>query len=356
MFAISKLKFIHTDSFYRVLSLLAGDIEINPGPNQPCKACMGKVNKRSLFCNCGIAYHKKCLTIKTNDGPFLCRDCISKADNITTTTTNEQLQYTDTVILDNLDINTNDYIQQDPDGDLADSQHHSDGDLADNLRPFKKKGMHFLHLNVNSLLSKIHEIRQIALDSGATIIGITETKLDKTVFDNEVNIDGYNIIRKDRIRHGGGVCCYVKNNRSYKVREDFGSDFENVFLDILLPNSKPILIGILYRPPNQTGFLECLSSAIIKADRFDNQEVYLLGDFNFNLINLKGKYIYRDDMNVNSWYKNYINFCNSYSLKQLIRTATRTANGKSSLLDHILTNTDKLILQAGVVNVGISDH
>ncbi len=117
------------------------------------------------------------------------------------------------------------------------------------------------------------------------------------------------------------------------MRQDFGSDFENVFIEILLPNSKPILIGILYRPPNQTGFLERLSSAILKADRFDNHKVYLLGDFNFNLLNLKGKYIYRDDLNVNSWYKHYIDLCNSYSLKQLIRTATRTANGKSSLLD-----------------------
>ncbi len=43
-------------------------------------------------------------------------------------------------------------------------------------------------------------------------------------------------------------------------------------------------------------------------------------------------------------------------MKQLIRTGTRTAKGKSSLLDHILTNAGKLILQSGVVNIGISDH
>ena len=55
------------------------------------------------------------------------------------------------------------------------------------------------------------KLEKIAHDSKATIIGITETKLDKTIFDNEVNIDGYNIIRKDRTRH-------IKHDRSFNVR------------------------------------------------------------------------------------------------------------------------------------------
>ena len=50
--------------------------------------------------------------------------------------------------------------------------------------------------------------------------------------------------------------------------------FENIFLDILLPNSKPILIGIIYRPPYQSGFLVMLSSAVADMKDFDNQ-VYL---------------------------------------------------------------------------------
>ena len=97
--------------------------------------------------------------------------------------------------------------------------------------------MHFLHLNVNSLLPKIHKIRQITSRTSATIIGITETKLDKTIYDDEVKIDGYSIIRKDRNRNGGGVCCYIKIDRCFNVRENFGTDFENGFIDILLPNS-----------------------------------------------------------------------------------------------------------------------
>ena len=108
--------------------------------------------------------------------------------------------------------------------------------------------------------------------------------------DSELNIEGYDLIRSDRNRHGGGVACYIKNERHYNVRVNCPSDFENIFLDLLLPNSKLILIGILYRPPDQSGFLDMVSSAIADMEDFDTQEAYLLGDFNFNLPD-KSKYI-----------------------------------------------------------------
>ena len=42
---------------------------------------------------------------------------------------------------------------------------------------FKKRGMHFIHLNVNSILPKIDEIRYIAKLINATVIGLSETNL-----------------------------------------------------------------------------------------------------------------------------------------------------------------------------------
>ena len=61
-----------------------------------------------------------------------------------------------------------------------------------------KKGVHFLHININSLLSKIDELKCIANKTKGTIIGITESKLDHTVPDLEVNLPGYDILRCDR--------------------------------------------------------------------------------------------------------------------------------------------------------------
>ena len=34
-------------------------------------------------------------------------------------------------------------------------------------------------------------------------------------------------------------------------------DIQGMFLDILLPKTKSIFVGIIYRPPNNINFLEC---------------------------------------------------------------------------------------------------
>ena len=142
----------------------------------------------------------------------------------------------------------------------------------------------FLHINTNSILSKIEEVRLIAHKTNIAVIGITESKLDSTVSDSEISITGYNIVRSDRNRHGGGVMCYIKDTICFNRRENFSDEIENVFVDLLFPDTKPILIGFLYRPPDQPGFLHKLSVAISNASNFDNQEVFILGDLNLNLI------------------------------------------------------------------------
>ena len=86
---------------------------------------------------------------------------------------------------------------------------------SENWSPFKKRGLHFIHLNINSLLPKMDELRQIAKTSKVSVIGITETKLDESVLNNEIDIEGYNILRLDRNRHGGGVACYIRNDISF---------------------------------------------------------------------------------------------------------------------------------------------
>ena len=115
---------------------------------------------------------------------------------------------------------------------------------------FNNKGLHLIHLNVNSLLPKIDELHNIAKCSNAAVIGITETKLDNTVYDSEVTIDGYSIVRNDRNRKGGGVACYIRSNICYSRRTCLSDNLENIFIDLLFPKTKPISVGILYKPPS----------------------------------------------------------------------------------------------------------
>ena len=121
---------------------------------------------------------------------------------------------------------------------------------------FKIKGVHLLHLKVNSLLPKIDEFRYIAKLSNTAIIGIIESKLDNCVLDSEIQIDNYQILRFDRNRKGGGVACYVRNDLSYIEKDFFSEEIENIFFEILLLKTKPITVGIIYRPPNQKCFLQ----------------------------------------------------------------------------------------------------
>ena len=107
-----------------------------------------------------------------------------------------------------------------------------------------------MHLNINGLLNKIDELRYIARSSNAAVIGITETKLDNTVYDSEVTVDGYNIVRNDRNRKGGGVACYIRNNICFNRKACISDNIENIFIDLLFPKTKPISVGIIYKPPS----------------------------------------------------------------------------------------------------------
>ena len=65
----------------------------------------------------------------------------------------------------------------------------------------------------------------------------------------------------------------------------------------------------------QSGFLD-MSSAVAGMEDFDNQEVYFLGNLNFNLLN-KTKYILdtKYEKEMVPWAKKYYQFCYIHNLK-----------------------------------------
>ena len=108
------------------------------------------------------------------------------------------------------------------------------------------------------------------------------------------------------------------------------------------------MIGILYRPPDQSKFLDNLSTSISQTCSFNEQEVYILGDLNINLIN--------SQKHTPNGIKRYKEFCSLHGIEQLLTLPTRITKNSSSLLDHVLTNSADRISQFGIVNVGLSDH
>ena len=102
----------------------------------------------------------------------------------------------------------------------GDGFHYNPNSLSENesrnvWNVFKKKGMHFIHININSFLPKIDEVRYIANITNASIIGISETKLDETILSSELEVDSNDLVRLDRSRRGSGVACYIETSIAY---------------------------------------------------------------------------------------------------------------------------------------------
>ena len=55
------------------------------------------------------------------------------------------------------------------------------------------KGLHLMHLNINSLLPKIDELRYIARPSNAAVIGFSDSKLDKSIAIPEILINNHDL-------------------------------------------------------------------------------------------------------------------------------------------------------------------
>ena len=80
---------------------------------------------------------------------------------------------------------------------------------------FNLRELHFIHLNVSSLLPEINELRNIAKLSNAAVIGISKSKLDDSIPSSEILIDNYNTFYCDRNINGWEEICYIRSDFSW---------------------------------------------------------------------------------------------------------------------------------------------
>ena len=156
-------------------------------------------------------------------------------------------------------------------------------DLLDVL---KTRGLKIAHLNIRSLPKKIDELRLFlrrCRDIG--ILPLNETWLNDQLPSDEVAIPGFNLFRRDRSssRNGGGVAIYI-SDKIPAVRRCHLEDMvlENLWLELLFPKSKRILLGTCYRPPDDSQFLEIFKLGLERVSGED-KETLLTGDFNYDL-------------------------------------------------------------------------
>ena len=116
-----------------------------------------------------------------------------------------------------------------------------------------KAGFKVMALNIFSLMPHLDELRVFISDNKPHITGITETKIDSTIQNSDIEIDDYVIERNDRHKHGGGVALYIHKSINYRLREDLqNTNVESISIQVKVGNYKPFIVTSIYRPPGKT--------------------------------------------------------------------------------------------------------
>ena len=336
-----------------IFILLSGDINPNPGPTQtsrrkpkhPCIHCETGVISRSRAISCDLCYnwvHSRCTGFLSNstydklvadntEFSYICNRCsLTELPFYNQNVIPSSKDYTDVTTT-----TTPDQFNQ--------PKLHSEAS-NEQFQCFKQKGLHFIHLNARSLLPKISELRSLAAEAHAAVISVSESWLDDSVPDEEVKIEGYSILRQDRSRCGGGVCAFIRNDLAFNARPDLhNTHLEDIWFELLLPKSKPIVVGTCYRPPNDSEFFEHFEDTLSKIR--SDCELMILGDLNVNFLNKNS-----------GLFQKLSNVLNLFNCKQLIDTPTRITCSSSTILDHVICNNKEKICQYGTINIGLSDH
>lgn len=195
---------------------------------------------------------------------------------------------------------------------------------------------------------KIEELRKIVEVSSVDVACVSETWLNDKTNNATVSLNGYAMVRHDRLgRLGGGVMLYIKNEIKYRViamsPNQIGSvSTEYIAIEIMLQNEKILLIA-LYNPPE----VECTIALdyLLSSYGFAYEHIFMLGDFNTNLLaNLPKTERLRNLMSI-------------HSLECLGSEPTFFHSYGSSQLDLILTNDTSKVLRFNQIEVPVlSNH
>ncbi len=211
---------------------------------------------------------------------------------------------------------------------------------------FKTKGIKFGHLNIRSLVSKIDDFRYMC-GTNFDIISVNETYCDNTVSDNEVRLDGFNVLRKDRNRGGGGVAVFINYIYDFKRRDDLcNDDIECIWVEIVPPHTNAILVCALYFPDGMNNDLNDKLCAMLSKANNEDKELVLLGDFNCDYLKIDTCKQVGDLKFI----------CDMHQLTQLIDLPTRVTAQSKTLIDLFYTSKYELFNESGVIQTSLSDH
>ena len=202
-----------------------------------------------------------------------------------------------------------------------------------------------LYCNARSLIPKIDALHAEVILENPDIICIVETWLSDEVNDTEIQIPGYSIIRKDRNRHGGGVCVYISHAvTSISHLPLHRQELECIFLRVTKDSTK-LTVGCFYRPPSSSFCtLDMLADSIFLLNPTYLTDFVLIGDFNVN--------------SEHGYCSKLKDFMATFCLTQVVDSPTRIASsGTKSRIDLcFVSNIQNLLSCVTKPPLSTSDH
>lgn len=206
---------------------------------------------------------------------------------------------------------------------------------------------------------KVRAIEEEVNNSERTIpfFAVTETHLHENIFDAEVQIKNYSVIRSDRAlpRKQGGVALYLHHSIAVDDTMKFSDQYTEA-VAVYIKNSKLILV-VTYRAPNTptNSFRSCLQSTKEFINKFDGSDILAMGDYNFNFIQWSTESLIKTNVPVQEQEQAtmFLNFTQQHLLTQIVKENTRN---NSSILDLILSTDTEIIHNVNIEKNSISDH
>ena len=220
-----------------------------------------------------------------------------------------------------------------------------------------KSKLAFFHMNIASLSKHKDELDTMLsmLDINFDIIGITETKIQKKKNPNfHIELEGFKCFSTPTESEKGGSLLYISNQLNTKPRYDLekimykSKELESTFREIIQKNNKNLIVGCICRYPSMDleDFNDIFDHLLEKISK-DNKRVYLMGDFNIDLIKTDSE----------PQIARYFDSLTSNLFVPHISLPTRVTRHSKTLIDNIFSNIENFNESiSGNLTLSISDH
>ena len=279
-----------------ILIILAGDIEMNPGPRFQCRTCKKycKAAEKAVKCeDCEKRFHASCVNlgpvelqkIESDNDSWYCSNCKAECSLCSGAVLNshkavqcdkcemwvhnncsfmsdseyETMQNSNcTWICPKCDFfnfsdsffNEQFNLESENRFDLLAKGHETKSTETLTSKNSFISGLKFSSININSIRGKKLELLAFIDFHQPQILAIQETKIDNSILTSELFPESfpYSVYRKDRTLNGGGVMLLVHKDIPHMPLTELDNDSESVWVKLFV-NKKTHFVASWYRPP-----------------------------------------------------------------------------------------------------------